>query len=63
VPSGRGQVTVLVDERVAEQAHRVLGTKPTDVKPPSVFARFSVLLLVAALVFGIVVGLLAIATR
>ena len=33
--SARGQVTVFVDERVAEQAHKILGTRPREERPPS----------------------------
>jgi hypothetical protein len=61
--SSRGQVTVFVDARVAEQARRVLGTKPLEPSPPSAFARLAVGLLVAALALGLVAIALTLATR
>ena len=61
--SARGQVTVFADERVAAQAHKILGTKPGDVSPPSAFARLSVAVLVAALVVGLAAIVITVATR
>ena len=51
--SSRGHVTVFVDERVAEQAHRILGTKPRASKAPSSFERLAVVFLVIAVAVGI----------
>jgi hypothetical protein len=61
--SSRGQVTVLVDARLAAKAHKILGTKPLEASPPSAFARLAVPFLVAALVLGLVAIALTIATR
>ena len=55
----RGQV--FVDASVADRAHRVLGTKPLEPRPPSAFARLAVALLVAALVLGLVAIVVTIA--
>jgi hypothetical protein len=52
--SSRGHVTVFVDERVAPQAHRILGTRRREDGPPSPFARIAVALLFAALLIGFV---------
>lgn len=52
--SSRGHVTVFVDERVAEQAHRILGVKRREESPPSPFARVAVALLFVALLIGLV---------
>lgn len=52
VPS-RGQITVLVDERLAERAHQVLGTKRREESPVSPFLRLAVALLILALVVGV----------
>lgn len=49
----RGQVTVLVDERLAERAHQVLGTKRREEGPVSPFVRLAVALLILALVVGV----------
>jgi hypothetical protein len=51
--TSRGHVTVFVDERVAEQAHRILGTKHREESPPGPFVRLAVALLVLALVVGV----------
>lgn len=51
--SSRGHVTVFVDERVAEQAHRILGTKRREETPPGPFVRIAVALLILALVVGV----------
>jgi hypothetical protein len=59
--SSRGHVTVFVDASVADRAHRVLGTKPLEPRPPSAFARLAVALLVAALVLGLVAIVVTIA--
>jgi len=59
----RGQVTVLVDERDAKQARRILGIKPREESPPSLFARLAVAVLVVALVVGLVAILLTVAAR
>jgi hypothetical protein len=61
--SARGQLTVLVDARVAEQAHSILGTKPREETAPGSFARLAVVLLVAALVLGLVAIVVTVATR
>jgi hypothetical protein len=61
--SSRGHVTVFVDERVAEQAHRILGTKRREETPPGPFARFAVALLLIALVVGLVAIVLTVMTR
>jgi len=61
--SSRGQVTVLVDERVAERAHQVLGTKRREETPPSLFARLAVALLIVALVVGVAAIALTLAAR
>jgi hypothetical protein len=58
-----GQVTVLVDARVAGEAHKILGTKPLEPGPPSAFARLAVAFLVGALVLGLVAIALTVATR
>ena len=58
-----GQVTVLVDARVADQAHKILGTKPLEPSAPGPFARSAVALLVAALVVGLVAIVVTVATR
>jgi hypothetical protein len=52
VPPG-GQVTVLVDERVAERAHRILGTERREESAAGPFVRLAVWLLVLALVVGV----------
>lgn len=59
----RGHITVLVDERVAERAHKILGTKRREEGPPSPFARLAVALLVIALVVGLVAIVLTVITR
>jgi hypothetical protein len=51
--SSRGHVTVFVDERVAEQAHRILGTKRHVETAPGPFDRIAVALLILALVVGV----------
>jgi hypothetical protein len=51
--SSRGHVTVFVDERVADQAHRILGTKRREETPPGPVIRLAVALLVLALVVGV----------
>lgn len=61
--SSRGHVTVFVDERVAEQAHRTLGTKRTEAKAPSSFERLVVVFLVIAVVLGIAAILVVAVTR
>ena len=61
--SARDQVTVFVDERVAERAHKILGTRPREERPPSAFARLSVELLYVALVIGLVAIAITVATR
>lgn len=53
VLSSRGQVTVFVDERVAERAHQILGTKRREQSPVSPFLRLAVALLILALVVGV----------
>ena len=62
VPS-RGHITVLVDERVAEQAHKILGTPRREESAPGPFARLAITLLVLALVVGLVAIVLTVATR
>lgn len=59
----RGHITVLVDERVAERALKVLGTERREVSPPSLFARLAVAVLVLALVVGVVVIGVTLVTR
>lgn len=61
VPS-RGQITVLVDSRVAERAHRILGTERREETPPGPFARAAIALLVGALVIGLIAIVLTVAT-
>jgi hypothetical protein len=61
--SGRGQVTVFVDERVAGRAHEILGTKPREETAPGSLARLAVALLVVALVVGLVAIVLTVTTR
>ena len=51
--SSRGHTTVFVDERVAEQAHRVLGTKRREDTAPGPFIRIAVALLILALDVGV----------
>jgi hypothetical protein len=51
--SSRGHVTVLVDERMAERAHQILGTQPREESSPSLFARLAVAFLIVALVVGV----------
>jgi len=51
--SSRGHTTVFVDERVAEQAHRILGTKNREETTPGPFFRIAIALLVLALVVGV----------
>jgi hypothetical protein len=58
-----GQVTVLVDARVADRAHNILGTKPLEPRPPSSFARLAVALLFVALAVGLVAIIVTVATR
>jgi hypothetical protein len=52
--SSRGQVTVLVDERVAGEARAILGTTPREESAPSPFARVAVVVLLVTLVLGLV---------
>ena len=51
--SSRGHVTVFVDERVAAEAHRILGTRPREETAPGPFDRIAVALLILALVVGV----------
>ena len=51
--SSRGHVTVFVDERVAEQARRILGTRRREDAAPGPFVRIAVALLILALVVGV----------
>ena len=62
VPS-RGQITVLVDERVAARAHTILGTRPRVQRPPSALARLAVPFLVAALVLALIAFVLNFVVR
>lgn len=62
VPS-RGHVTVFVDSRVAEQAHRILGTERRDESPPGPFSRLAVALLIVALAVGLVAIVLTVVAR
>ncbi|MEP6695035.1 MAG: hypothetical protein ABJB39_10340, partial [Chloroflexota bacterium] len=50
----RGQVTVLVDERAAQRAHKILGTTPHEEGPPSPLMRVAVAVLIAALILGFI---------
>jgi hypothetical protein len=59
--SSRGQVTVLVDARLAAEAHTILGTEPREETAPGSLARLAVALLVAALAVGLVAIVLTIA--
>jgi len=61
--SSRGHVTVLVDERVAEEAHKVLGTKRREESPPGPYARLAVALLIVALVVGVAAIAVTVAAR
>jgi hypothetical protein len=51
--TSRGHVTLFVDERVAEQAQKILGTRRREEGPPSPFVRLAVALLILALVVGL----------
>jgi hypothetical protein len=59
--SSRGQVTVLVDARVAAEARTILGMEPREETAPGPLARLAVALLVAALAVGLVAIVLTIA--
>ena len=58
-----GQVTVLVDARVADRAHKILGTSPSVVTAPSSFERLAVVLLLIALVIGVAAIVMLVVTR
>jgi hypothetical protein len=62
VPS-RGQITVLVDRRVAARAYKILGTTPRTAKAPSSFERIAVVLLLIAVVVGIAAIVVLAVTR
>jgi hypothetical protein len=61
--SASGQVTVLVDERVAAKAHKILGTKPREATAPGSLAWLAVALLVLAVVVGLVAIVVTVVTR
>jgi hypothetical protein len=48
----RGQVTVLVDERYAKKAHKVLGTEPRRAEMPEPVLRLEIVFIVIALAIG-----------
>ena len=61
--SARGQVTVFVDERVAERAHNILGTTPRTARAPSPFERLAVVFLFIAVAVGIAAIVMLAITR
>jgi hypothetical protein len=61
--SARGQVTVFVDERVAERAHKILGTTPRTARAPSPFERLAVVFLFIAVAVGIAAIVMLAVTR
>jgi len=48
----RGQITVLVDERRAKQAHEILGTEPRHAETPEAMLQAGIVLVVIALAIG-----------
>lgn len=54
VPFARGHVTVVVADRDAAGAHRVLGTSAIEERGPGVLSWFAIGFLVVALLFSIV---------
>jgi hypothetical protein len=54
----RGQITVVVDERQARRAHKVLGTHPPIVEPDQPLLRLAVIVLALVVVFGFFVMML-----
>ncbi len=61
--SARGQVTVFVDERVAERAHKILGTTPRSARAASQFERLAVVFLFIAVAVGIAAIVILAVTR